>query len=204
MASLRVFVVSIVFLSTCILNIHHSYSLNSTCLPDNHKALFIFGDSSFDNGNNDYINATTFFQANFPPYGETFFKYPSGRFSNGRVIPDFIGFKEGNVACCGGGPYRGDYSCGGKRGIEEYELCNNVNEHVFFDSFHPTESAAEHYAKLMWNGNRDVIDSYNLKQLFHETTFISKASTDHRSQRFTGLMGKHTSNIPQEDTQMVA
>ncbi|XP_020228390.1 GDSL esterase/lipase 5 [Cajanus cajan] len=375
MASLRVFVMFIIFLSSFILNIHHSCSLSSTCLPENHRALFIFGDSVFDNGNNDYINATTFFQSNFPPYGETFFKYPSGRFSNGRVVPDFVaeyaelplippylhpgyhdeyiygvnfasagagalsetnqglvidlktqalyfakvskqlrkkvgeekamkllstavyifsiggndyaspfytnsnnttvvipysqqnfvdfvignitttikeiyveggrkfgfinlgplnclpllrrsingttidaclkgeastlarlhnnafpeilqnlekqlkgfkysilnfhdvllklmkypskyGFKEGNAACCGGGPFRGDYSCGGKRGIEEYELCNNVNEHVFFDSLHPTESAAEHFAKLMWSGNRDVVDSYNLKQLF--------------------------------------
>ncbi|XP_028207853.1 GDSL esterase/lipase 5-like [Glycine soja] len=81
--------------------------------------------------------------------------------------PSKYGSKEGNVACCGGGPYMGDYSCGGKREIEEYELCNNVDEYVFFDSPHPTESTAEHFAQLMWNGNKDVIDFYNLKQLFH-------------------------------------
>ncbi|QCE02340.1 zeta-carotene desaturase [Vigna unguiculata] len=81
--------------------------------------------------------------------------------------PSKYGFKEGSVACCGGGPYRGDYSCGGKRGIQEYELCNNVDEYVFFDSPHPSERAAQHLAQLMWNGNQDVIESYNLKQLFH-------------------------------------
>lgn len=91
MASLRLFVMLVTFLSSFILNIDHSHSQSSTCLPENHRALFIFGDSIFDPGNNDYINATTFFQSNFSPYGETFFKYPSGRFSNGRVIPDFIG-----------------------------------------------------------------------------------------------------------------
>ena len=93
MASLSVSM-SMLALYMCyfILNIDHSLSQsNGICLPENHKALFIFGDSLFDAGNNNYINATTFFQANFPPYGETFFKYPSGRFSNGRVIPDFIG-----------------------------------------------------------------------------------------------------------------
>ncbi|XP_047162730.1 GDSL lipase-like [Vigna umbellata] len=81
--------------------------------------------------------------------------------------PSKYGFREGSVACCGGGPYRGDYSCGGKRGIEEFELCSDPGENVFFDSLHPSEKAAEHFAQLMWNGNRDVIESYNLKQLFN-------------------------------------
>ncbi|XP_061361912.1 GDSL esterase/lipase 5-like [Gastrolobium bilobum] len=372
MASLRVSVCMLVlYLSSFILNIGHSLSQSKTFLQKKHTALFILGESLFDAGNNDYINSTTFFQANYPPYGETFFKYPTGRFSDGRIIPDFIaeyaklplippylhpgyhdqyiygvnfasagagalvetnqgrvidlktqalffaqvsklfrqklgikeakklqsravyifsigsndyaalfytgngvlpytqqeivdlvignitavikkiykeggrkfgflnmapfncipflrrfvngtsidacleqeasalarlhnnalskilqklekqlkgfrysitdfynaliklikypseyGFKEGNAVCCGGGPYRRDFSCGGKRGIEEYQLCNNVNDYVFFDSVHPTEHAAEHFAKLMWSGNSDVIESYNLKQLF--------------------------------------
>ena len=53
--------------------------------------LFVFGDSIYDVGNNNYINTTTISQANFPPYGQTFFRFPTGRFSDGRVIPDFIG-----------------------------------------------------------------------------------------------------------------
>ncbi|KAK7294508.1 hypothetical protein RJT34_17397 [Clitoria ternatea] len=61
------------------------------CLPKNHAALFIFGDSLFDNGNNNYLNTSALdFNANYPPYGETFFKYPSGRFSDGRMIPDLV------------------------------------------------------------------------------------------------------------------
>lgn len=56
----------------------------------NHEVvLFIFGDSIFDAGTNDYIN--TSIQGNVIPYGESFFSYPTGRFSNGRLIPDFIG-----------------------------------------------------------------------------------------------------------------
>ncbi|XP_019068481.2 GDSL lipase [Solanum lycopersicum] len=53
-------------------------------------ALFVFGDSVFDPGNNNYINTTTNFQENYLPYGESFFKYPTGRNSDGRLIPDFI------------------------------------------------------------------------------------------------------------------
>jgi hypothetical protein len=68
--------------------------LGDICLPKEHVALFVFGDSLFDVGNNNYINTTTDYQANFSPYGETFFKFPTGRFSNGRVIPDFIGKKN--------------------------------------------------------------------------------------------------------------
>nr|XP_043639606.1 GDSL lipase-like [Erigeron canadensis] len=53
-------------------------------------ALFVFGDSLFDPGNNNYINTTTGYQANFEPYGFSYFSPPSGRFSNGRLISDFI------------------------------------------------------------------------------------------------------------------
>lgn len=54
-------------------------------------ALYVFGDSFFDSGNNDYINTTTLYLANYWPYGETFFHFPTGRFSDGRLMSDFIG-----------------------------------------------------------------------------------------------------------------
>lgn len=73
---------------SCLLISGHTHS--SPPLPEKHVAFFIFGDSLFDAGNNNYINTTTGFQANFLPYGETFFKHPTGRFCDGRIIPDFI------------------------------------------------------------------------------------------------------------------
>lgn len=63
-------------------------NISSTCLKE-HVALFIFGDALLDVGNNNYNN--TLLMANYIPYGETFFKYPTGRSSNGRLVPDFIG-----------------------------------------------------------------------------------------------------------------
>ncbi|KDO45746.1 hypothetical protein CISIN_1g016962mg [Citrus sinensis] len=333
-------------------------------LPRRQVALFIFGDSLFDAGINNYINTTTDYQANFWPYGESFFDYPTGRFSDGRLIPDFIaeyaelpfiptflpyhnhdqftygvnfasggagalvethqgfvidletqlsyfkivekllkqklgdeeaetllseavylfgvggndyfnlftsnssdlhfskkefvgmeiykrggrkfafanlcplgclpamkvlfpgstspcvedaqefvqlhnkalsellqelegelkgfkyayhdfftsisqrfnnpskyGFKE-VTACCGSGPYGGLSSCGGKRAIKEYELCDNPNEYLFFDSSHSSEKAYKQIAELMWNGTPDVTGPYNLKMLFEHSTCI--------------------------------
>lgn len=57
----------------------------------NRGALFIFGDSFLDAGNNNYINTTTLDRADFWPYGETYFEFPTGRFSDGRLVSDFVG-----------------------------------------------------------------------------------------------------------------
>ncbi|MCD7448803.1 hypothetical protein HAX54_046649 [Datura stramonium] len=61
------------------------------------SALFVFGDSTVDPGNNNYI--CTVLKCNFPPYGKDFVGHiPSGRFTNGRLVTDlmasYIGIKE--------------------------------------------------------------------------------------------------------------
>jgi len=53
------------------------------------RAFFVFGDSLVDNGNNNYLVTTA--RADAPPYGIDYPTHtPTGRFSNGRNIPDFI------------------------------------------------------------------------------------------------------------------
>ncbi|KAI4357704.1 hypothetical protein L6164_001638 [Bauhinia variegata] len=52
-------------------------------------AIFTFGDSIFDAGNNRF-NKNCSAQADFPPYGSSFFHHPTGRFTNGRTVADFI------------------------------------------------------------------------------------------------------------------
>ncbi|KAL5566822.1 hypothetical protein UlMin_029986 [Ulmus minor] len=59
------------------------------------RAFFVFGDSLVDNGNNNYL--VTQARADAPPYGVDFpFHKPTGRFSNGFNIPDFISQKIGS------------------------------------------------------------------------------------------------------------
>lgn len=87
MASLYSYVYGFVLLgslATPMISLAHDYHNKDV-------ALFVFGDSLFDLGNNNFINTTTYYRANFPPYGESFFKNPTGRFSDGRILPDFIG-----------------------------------------------------------------------------------------------------------------
>ncbi|PKI44375.1 hypothetical protein CRG98_035234 [Punica granatum] len=53
------------------------------------SAIFVFGDSTSDPGNNNYIK--TIFKGNFPPYGRDFVgQKPTGRFTNGRLASDYI------------------------------------------------------------------------------------------------------------------
>ncbi|XP_021275225.1 GDSL esterase/lipase At2g42990-like isoform X1 [Herrania umbratica] len=53
------------------------------------SAIIVFGDSSVDSGNNNYI--PTIAKSNFEPYGRDFpGGRPTGRFCNGRLPPDFI------------------------------------------------------------------------------------------------------------------
>jgi hypothetical protein len=61
------------------------------CVHGNPQApcLFFFGDSIVDDGNNN--NLQTKAKANYRPYGIDFPKGPTGRFTNGRNLADFIG-----------------------------------------------------------------------------------------------------------------
>ncbi|XP_060202599.1 GDSL esterase/lipase At5g45960-like [Lycium barbarum] len=53
------------------------------------SAILIFGDSTADPGNNNYI--TTPFKSNFSPYGKDFLnRVPTGRFTNGMLATDFV------------------------------------------------------------------------------------------------------------------
>ncbi|CAN1847275.1 GDSL esterase/lipase At5g45670 [Linum perenne] len=57
--------------------------------PPEVPCYFIFGDSLFDNGNNNNLDTLT--KSNYPPYGVIFPTGPTGRFTNGRTTADIVG-----------------------------------------------------------------------------------------------------------------
>ncbi|CAL5000415.1 unnamed protein product [Urochloa decumbens] len=74
----------------CLLTMVSLLLIQATCQPPTPpRAFFVFGDSLVDSGNNNYLATTA--RADTPPYG---LDYPThratGRFSNGRNVPDII------------------------------------------------------------------------------------------------------------------
>lgn len=64
----------------------------------NHSKLFVFGDSYADTGNLGRRLGRNIARSWFPPYGMSFPRKPTGRFSDGRVLTDFIGLSISSFA----------------------------------------------------------------------------------------------------------
>ncbi|BBH04583.1 GDSL-like Lipase/Acylhydrolase family protein, partial [Prunus dulcis] len=63
--------------------------VNATRPSPKFPAILVFGDSTVDTGNNNYLKTVA--KGNHFPYGKDFpGKVPTGRFSNGKLVPDFI------------------------------------------------------------------------------------------------------------------
>ena len=55
-------------------------------------ALYVFGDSYIDSGNNNFL--PTISRVNYLPYGIDFGRIPTGRATNGRMVVDFLGMEK--------------------------------------------------------------------------------------------------------------
>lgn len=65
--------------------------LQSNAAVSQVPALIVFGDSITDPGNNNGLKSS-WAKCNFPPYGRDFKdQRATGRFSNGKIPPDFLG-----------------------------------------------------------------------------------------------------------------
>ncbi|MCL7043118.1 hypothetical protein MKW94_022801 [Papaver nudicaule] len=81
------FTVVVITLLQCIANVE--VVAGAPMIP----AMFVFGDSLVDHGNNNYLSSIA--KANYLPYGIDFNGWPTGRFSNGRTIIDILADKLG-------------------------------------------------------------------------------------------------------------
>ncbi|CAN8235602.1 unnamed protein product [Cochlearia groenlandica] len=104
------------------------------------------------------------------------FKYPGAVAVFGAVYgithrlqtyPARYGFKDVTTACCGVGKLGGLVQCG----REGYKICDNPNEFLFWDFYHPTERTYHLMSKALWNGNKNHIRPFNLMALATNTAF---------------------------------
>ncbi|KAL5702553.1 hypothetical protein ACHQM5_027759 [Ranunculus cassubicifolius] len=71
-----------------ILLVHSQTPPLAPATPPLAQALYIFGDSLEDSGNNNFLQTTA--KVNYTPYGVDFPSGPTGRFTNGKTNVDFI------------------------------------------------------------------------------------------------------------------
>ncbi|XP_031268568.1 GDSL esterase/lipase At1g29660-like [Pistacia vera] len=154
---------------------------------------FIFGDSLYDNGNNN--NLPTKGRANYPPYGVDFPRGPTGRFTNGRNLADILaqllGFENFIPAHA---TSKGDqdilkglnYASGGagireetatktlgaaismNKQLENHQNIVSRTESILGDK----ESASKHLSKCIYTvgiGSNDYINNYLLPE-FYDTS----------------------------------
>jgi hypothetical protein len=70
------------------------------------------------------------------------------------------GFTELEAACCGGGPFGAAYACN-----ETAPLCNDRDDHLFWDANHPTQAVSLIAAQTIFAGNQTFVNPINVREL---------------------------------------
>ncbi|XP_045810666.1 GDSL esterase/lipase At2g03980-like [Trifolium pratense] len=86
----------ILIITLLLLLASHSNSYNQNHTPTNPKqipAVYVFGDSLVDSGNNNYLPIESY--SKFPPYGIDFGGKPTGRYTNGKTVVDYLSIHLG-------------------------------------------------------------------------------------------------------------
>ncbi|WOK98755.1 GDSL esterase/lipase LTL1 [Canna indica] len=74
--------------------------------------------------------------------------------------PEAFGFKSSKIACCGQGPFNALGLCSAAS-----NLCENREEYVFFDGFHPSEKACRILVAQLFNGSTEYMRPMNLSTI---------------------------------------
>ncbi|KAE8715258.1 GDSL esterase/lipase [Hibiscus syriacus] len=74
--------------------------------------------------------------------------------------PTTYGFRVVNKGCCGIGRNRGQITC-----LPLQTPCNNRDEYMFWDAFHPTEKVNILMARKAFSGDHSVVFPINIQQL---------------------------------------
>ena len=73
----------------------------------------------------------------------------------------FVGFKDGKSACCGNGKrLNAEEAC-----KPDSKVCKDRTSQLFWDQFHPTETAYKLAALSLYNGGSHLVAPLNISQL---------------------------------------
>ncbi|KAK6928037.1 GDSL lipase/esterase, partial [Dillenia turbinata] len=166
-------------------------------------ALYLFGDSLLDGGNNNHL--PTIARVNYLPYGNNFPQGSTGRFTNGKTVGDFIaeslglpyppiylGRRERGVltglnyasGTCGVFEYTGKKVGGCLSLNDQVNMFNMTIEKELKGKFKNEEELSDYLAKslfVMYTGNNDYF--YYLEANYSKSTGIPK---DH--QQFSDVL----------------
>ncbi|CAI9285732.1 unnamed protein product [Lactuca saligna] len=81
--------------------------------------------------------------------------------------PQAYGFVTSKSACCGQGPYNGLDFCNAYS-----NLCENRDEFVFWDAFHPSERACRLIVEKIVNGTDDYMRPMNLTTIMYLDSLV--------------------------------
>lgn len=74
--------------------------------------------------------------------------------------PSAFGFTEVKAACCGLGNLKAQVPC-----VPVSTYCSNRSDHIFWDLYHPTETAARILVDMVFDGSQQYAAPINVKQL---------------------------------------
>ncbi|XP_038699395.1 GDSL esterase/lipase At5g33370-like [Tripterygium wilfordii] len=74
--------------------------------------------------------------------------------------PFTFNITEAAKACCGKGSFNGENRCD-----PDAQVCENREEYLFWDRFHPTQAVARFAARTLYGGSKNVVIPMNFSQL---------------------------------------
>ncbi|KAI5409313.1 hypothetical protein KIW84_054932 [Lathyrus oleraceus] len=76
--------------------------------------------------------------------------------------PTSHGFVDVKAACCGIGELNAQFPC-----LPSANICSNRQDHIFWDSVHPTEATTRIIVDRLYNGPSQYTSPVNMKELLH-------------------------------------
>jgi hypothetical protein len=74
----------------------------------------------------------------------------------------FAGFVDVKAACCGIGELNAELPC-----LPSANICTNRQDHIFWDSVHPTEAVTRIIVDRLYNGPSQYTSPVSMKELLH-------------------------------------